>query len=125
MNGLIRISAVGLAALCMLQAQAQELSTAGYIGSVDGAAQACVEAFPHKASVYKDSLYRSVKCHLAPAEFAQWHKELSRKAPHSAQYEQGYLAGKASLARTSNSRKEQCASLERLVCSAGTKPDFK
>lgn len=102
--------------LCIDAVNAQELSTARYAGALEGAAQACSEAFPDRATVYRNTLYRSVQCHMGPADFAQWHKELRGSPPHSAQYRQGYLTGKASLSSASSTQAAQCRSLELLVC---------
>lgn len=122
MNTIVRIVTGCKVLLCITAVNAQELSTASYVGAVEGAAQACAEAFPNKAPVYRDSLYRSVKCHMGPAEFAQWHKGLRSAMPHSAQYQQGYVTGKASLASASSVRIEQCRSLELLVCDPKSPP---
>lgn len=108
---------------------AQELSTARYVGSVEGAAQACTEAYPQKAAIYNDALYRSVKCHLSEPEFQQWRNRLRNQPPHREQYLKGYSEGKNSLSDHPANRKRECASLESLACDPGSDPrrdpDFK
>lgn len=122
MKTIIRTATGCIALVCLGEINAQELSTASYVGALEGAAQACAEAFSDKAPIYRDSLYRSMKCHMGPAEFAQWHKELRTALRHSAQYQQGYLIGKASLTNTDSMRVQQCRSLELLACDPKSPP---
>lgn len=122
MMTIIRTATGCIAFFCLGDIIAQEFSTASYIGALEGAAQACAEAFPVKAPIYRDSLYRSMKCHLGPAEFAQWRDGLRTAPQHSAQYQQGYSTGKASLASTNSGRVEQCRSLELLACDLKSPP---
>ncbi|MES2038234.1 MAG: hypothetical protein V4495_10370 [Pseudomonadota bacterium] len=117
----------GYLPLCV--SSAQELSTARYVGSLEGGAQACAEAFPQKAAIYNDTLYRSVKCHLSESEFQQWRNKLRNQAPHREQYLEAYAEGKNSLSDHPANRKRECASLESLACDPGSDPrrdpDFK
>jgi|GEM_PF-1788607 len=115
--------------LFLNSSSAQELSTAGYVGSLEGAVQACTEAFPQKAAIYNDTLYRSVKCHLSEPEFQQWRNKLRNQPPHREQYLKAYAQGKNSLGDHPANRKRECASLESLACDPGSDPrrdpDFK
>lgn len=122
MKTLIRGATACIALSCLGDINAQEISTASYVGALEGAAQACAEAFPDKASIYRDSLYRSMKCHFGPAEFAKWRDGLRTAPTHSAQYQQGYATGKTSLASTDNGRLEQCRSVELLACDPKSPP---
>ncbi|MBI3731290.1 MAG: hypothetical protein HY254_23555 [Burkholderiales bacterium] len=119
----------GASYLLLNASSAQELSTARYVGSLEGAAQACAEAFPQKAAIYNDTLYRSVKCHLSEPEFQQWRNKLRNQAPHREQYLKAYAEGKNSLSDHPANRKRECASLESLACDPGSDPrrdpDFK
>jgi hypothetical protein len=122
MKTIIRTSTVCITLFCMGEINAQELSTASYVGALEGAAQACAEAFPVKAPIYRDSLYRSMKCHLGPAEFAQWRERLRTSPAHGTEYQKGYSTGKASLASTDSGRVAQCRSLESLGCDPKSPP---
>jgi hypothetical protein len=103
-------------------ARAQEFSTTDYVGSLEGAAQACAEAFPQKAAIFRDSLYRSMKCHLEPEEFVRWRKSLRATPQKESEYQKGYATGLASLAPTTKDKAEQCRSLELLACDPKSPP---
>ncbi len=101
---------------------AQELSTARYVGAMEGAVQACISAFPEKAAIYSDTLYRSVKCHFTESEFHQWHDKLRNQMPHREQYSKGYAEVKKSLSDYPANRKRECASLEAIACDPNGDP---
>lgn len=123
MNAMVRIVLACTVLLSNTAVKAQEFSEASYVGGLEGAAKACAEMFPAKAAIYKETLYRTVKCHLGPAEAAQWQQRL--QTVHAAHYKDAYLVGKAEVANApANIRKEQCGSIERMVCHANSPPDF-
>ncbi len=89
---------------------------------MEGAVQACTVAFPEKAAIYSDTLYRSVKCHFNQAEFQQWRDKLRNQMPHREQYSKGYAEGKKSLSDYPANRKRECDSLETIVCDPNGDP---
>jgi hypothetical protein len=108
-------------ALCLLlplSAGAQEISEASYIGSMEGAAQACAAAFPNQAREYLDAPRRLVACHLNEEAYRRWHARLRASRGYTEAVEQG----RRSLDSHPGNRERQCRSLQETVCGAGTKP---
>ncbi len=122
MNRTVRSATACIVLLCGNVAIAQEMTTATYVGSLEGAAQACATVFPDKAGAYKDSLERFFKCHVGPEKFAQWHKELRSSTTSGAQYQKAFEKGKASLESNPGVRKDQCRFLEQLACEPNSPP---
>jgi len=101
---------------------AQELSEASFIGSLEGAADACAAAYPVDAGTYRETLSRLVGCHFTAEEFRRWHEHMRNNSPERDQYSMGWRLGRSSLSDYPNARREQCMSLARLTCDANTNP---
>ncbi|HAV38148.1 MAG TPA: hypothetical protein DCX52_17665 [Massilia sp.] len=99
-------------------AGAQEISEAGYVGAMEGAALACAAAFPHQARDYQDVTHRLVACHMSEGAYRNWHARL-RAHPH---YAPALEQGRRSLDPHPGNRERQCRSLKELACGPGTKP---
>jgi hypothetical protein len=104
------------ACLAPSPSQAQELSLARYVGALEGAVQACVEAYPANAAVYRDTLRRSVQCGQTDAQFRLSLEEMRTRSPGREEYAQGYAAGRKSLSKHPAESAKQCESLAALVC---------
>ncbi len=104
--------------------KAQEFSEATYVGGVAGAAHACAQFYPANTTIYNETVYRTVSCHLGPVEAVHWHKRLQTVMPYAAQYKAAYRTAKADVENAPNNiRTEQCGSIERMVCHANSPPD--
>lgn len=103
-------------------AWAQELSAATYVGSLEGAVEACSKAFPEQEEALRRTLRRSINCHMSEKEFAQWHDALRNDTQQREDYREGYMLGKGSLGRSPADRAQQCESLTRLTCDARAEP---
>lgn len=114
---LIIVATVAAAAGGVIRiAHAQELSMARYVGSVDGAAEACAAAFPNKAQAYRDALYKSFQCHTGRTAFTRWHQELRQGRNTASDYQQGFIAAQTDLSANRTQRAKQCESLEQIPC---------
>ena len=106
-----------LALLFISQARAQDISTARFMGALDGAADACAEAFPKRAHVYRAALRQATQCRLNGEKFEPWlARQLSKKADAD-EFRLGKSEGSRSLSRDAKTRIEQCRSLEYIPCS--------
>jgi hypothetical protein len=114
----VKLGWASVAGLLMATAvNAQEMSAARYLGSLEGAVEACVQAFPQHASVYKNTVRRSVRCELNDKAFAEWLAAIRTQPPDSQQYSQGFAQGRASLSKNAQEAAKQCAGLASLTCS--------
>ena len=101
---------------------AQELSPATYVGSLEGAVEACARAFPEQEETLRRTLRRSMNCHMSDKEFTQWHDALRKETPQREDYQDGFILGKGSLGRSPADRAQQCESLTRLTCDTRAEP---
>lgn len=95
---------------------AQELTTARFVGSVDGASKACAAAFPSAAAEYSLTMRRMTQCRMDDPEFTRWHAQLRTSPATRDDYNKGFSTGHASLSRNVEERRQQCASLTSLPC---------
>jgi hypothetical protein len=122
MSTIMKVAFGAIGVFSLESVSAQELSQERYVGALEGAAHACAEAYPQKAAVYRESLQRTLSCHMNATEFARWHKALRATPTQAQQYQQGYDSGKASLSRSEKASADQCRSLELLACDPKSPP---
>lgn len=103
-------------------AQAQELSTAAYLGALDGAVEACAAAYPEHATRYRQAVKRLLSCHLDDAGIAAWRARLRGDATTARQYAEAHAAALRDLSGHPANRRRQCASLDTLRCDPAANP---
>jgi len=114
-----RHAAALLPLLLVAGAAAQEIAEASYLGSMEGAAQACAATFPAQARIYQDAPRRLVACHMSDEQYRSWQARLRSDK----RYAEGVEQGRRSLDLHPANRARQCRSLLEPICGPGTKPD--
>ncbi|HEX8602110.1 MAG TPA: hypothetical protein VF774_05660 [Pseudoduganella sp.] len=116
MTQAVRYSYMLALSLAAGSAIGQELSTARFVGALDGAADACASAFQSDAASYRATSRRIMSCQMDDKSFAQWHLALRSDPTNKVDYQKGFVEGLDSLAPNAQTRERQCRSLLDLPC---------